>query len=510
MSLSMYSGQDGLTADSKSDYSYEGYGGTITDKDDEKNKYAWGNINVALDWQYQFSPKLFANFTAVYTHNRAKLETTEDEGTVLNGKAEDVDWTRHSYHSTINDLGYRMAFDYRPSPHHHIRFGSDYTWHAFHPQTKDDMTRYSENNKIDTTRVYSHNNVKAHEWNLYGEDEITINAQWSLNAGINASLFHIQDKNFTSIDPRLALKYQVMPWLSFKASWTTMTQYVHKISNSVLELPTDYWVPTTHKLHPMKSWQTAAGVYMQPDNHWLVSLEGYYKLSHHLLQYNSWSGLEPPAASWETVVMDGRGRYYGLELDATYKAHALVLQGAYTLSWNKRKYPDFYPYWYYDKFDNRHKINLSARWNISKKVSMFAVWNYHSGNHITIPTQYVQRPATLPDGEPVHVGIRGGKRADDIGNEWLDDHWENGTDNFIYEHPNNFRLPAYHRLDMGFDFHHTTKHGHERIWNISLYNVYCHLNSLWVDLSFNKEGRFVIKNRAYIPIIPSFSYTIKF
>ena len=64
MSLSMYSGQDGLTADSKSDYSYEGYGGTITDKDDEKNKYTWGNINVALDWQYQFSPKLFANFTA--------------------------------------------------------------------------------------------------------------------------------------------------------------------------------------------------------------------------------------------------------------------------------------------------------------------------------------------------------------------------------------------------------------------------------------------------------------
>lgn len=492
MSLSMYSGQDGLTTDSKSDYSDDSYYGTTIYKDDEKNKYTWGNINVALDWQYQFSPKLFANFTAVYTHNRDKLETTEDEGTMLNGKTDVVDWTRHFYHSTINDLGYRMAFDYRPNPHHHIRFGTDYTWHAFHPQTKDDMTRYGDSNSIDTTSVVSRNNVKAHEWNLYGEDEITINSHWSLNAGVNASLFHIQDKNFTSVDPRFAMKYQARPWLSFKASWTTMTQYVHKISNSVLELPTDYWVPTTRKLNPMKSWQTAAGIYMQPDKHWLVSLEGYYKVSHHLLQYNSWSGLEPPAASWETVVMDGRGRYYGMEVDATYKTHALMLQGSYTLSWNKRKYPDFYPDWYYDKFDNRHKINLSARWNISKKVSMYAVWNYHTGNHITIPTQYVHRPETLPDGVPTYDNDQG------------------NSDDFIFERPNNFKLPAYHRLDLGFDFHHTTKHGHERIWNLSLYNVYCHLNSLWVDLDFNHEGKFVIKNRAYIPIIPSFSYTIKF
>ena len=163
-----------------------------------------------------------------------------------------------------------------------------------------------------------------------------------------------------------------------------------------------------------------------------------------------------------------------------------------TLSWNKRKYPDFYPDWYYDKFDNRHKINLSARWNISKKVSMYAVWNYHTGNHITIPTQYVHRPETLPDGVPTYDSDQG------------------NSDDFIFERPNNFKLPAYHRLDLGFDFHHTTKHGHERIWNLSLYNVYCHLNSLWVDLDFNHEGKFVIKNRAYIPIIPSFSYTIKF
>ena len=72
------------------------------------------------------------------------------------------------------------------------------------------------------------------------------------------------------------------------------------------------------------------------------------------------------------------------------------------------------------------------------------------------------------------------------------------------------KLPAYHRLDLGFDFHHTSKNGHEHIWNLSLYNVYCHLNSLWVDVSDPQNGPVRLHNHAYLPILPSFSYTMKF
>ena len=81
---------------------------------------------------------------------------------------------------------------------------------------------------------------------------------------------------------------------------------------------------------------------------------------------------------------------------------------------------------------------------------------------------------------------------------------------FVYDKPNNLRLPAYHRLDIGADFRHITKHGHERIWNVSLYNAYNHLNSLWIEVKERNDGRFYLKNHAYIPIVPSISYTIKF
>lgn len=482
LSFSAYSGKDGLgtTYENGNEYTKGSY------KYDSEAGMNWGNINLALDWQYQFSPKLFANFTGVYTYNLSKLATDFSSDEINEKKVTTTEKSNHSYSSTINDLGYRMAFDYRPTAHHHIRFGTDYIWHRFSPQTSEFKRTYKEDALTDTTTNNSSNYHSAHEWVVYAEDEMTFNEHWSLNLGINASLFSISGKTFAATDPRLAVKYQLSPQLSFKASATAMTQYVHKITNSFLELPTDYWVPTTKRLKPMHSWQIAAGAYWQPNRHWILSAEGYFKDSRHLLQYTNWGGLEPPAAKWDQYVMDGRGRSYGIELDATFKTKKLQVQAAYTLAWNKQLFEKFYPEWYYNKFDNRHNMNITTRWNITDKIAMYAAWIAHSGNHITVPTHYIKMPM-----KPIS-----------------DDYY---IESFVYESPNNFTLPFYHRMDLGFDFRHTTKRGRERIWNVSFYNVYCHMNSMFVSFDYNNSnGKFKVTNHAFIPIIPSVSYTLKF
>ena len=202
-----------------------------------------------------------------------------------------------------------------------------------------------------------------------------------------------------------------------------------------------------------------------------------------LLQYTNWLGLQPPADSWDTKVAEGHGRFYGLELDAHYAAHRLQLDASYTLSWNKRKFDNYYPDWFYDKFDNRHKANVSVRYHYGKGSCLYAEWMYHSGNRLTLPTQYVNFP--------------------DLG--------QGGSLDFLYAKPNNVSAPAYHRLDIGVDVHHRTKHGHERIWNWSIYNAYCHLNTMWIDLKYDSDrGAIRAKPKGYIPIVPSFSYTFKF
>jgi len=508
LSLSLYSGHDGLTT--KDDWR-DDIDGQERYRDIIDNKFRWGNLNAALDWRYLLSPRLQANFTAVFTRNRTSLRSYEDYRTHNSaGQAESATYTSHHYRSTVNDLGYRTQFDYRPSPRHHIRFGHDYIFHLFRPQTNNQLSYWSSLDETDTLRTDSRNRSQAHELTFYGEDLLTLNDRWSLNGGLHASLFAVSGKLFASIDPRLAVKLQLTPTLSAKASYTLMTQYVHKITNAFLELPSDYWVPTTERLQPMHAHQVAAGLYWQPSRHWTLMAEGYYKLTQHLLQYSSWAGLEPPADKWDAEVMEGRGRFYGLELDAQYRSQRLQADLAYTLSWNERRFDEFYNDWYYDKFDNRHKLNATLRWDISKKTQMYAAWTYHTGNRMTFPTQYVLMP-NLPDGQPAPAA------------PYYDPYRyaeETPEARFIYEQPNNITLPAYHRLDLGFNFHHTTKHGHERIWNLSIYNAYCHLNTLWNDIEFtplesNKvdlagHQPFRVKTRGYIPIIPSFSYTIKF
>jgi hypothetical protein len=491
MYLSVYSGSDDLNTKDK--FNSDFGDGTI-DKDVSKAKLSWGNFNIALNWNYRFSPKLFANFTGLYSYNRSKYSYLDDENEEKDGKeVGDRMHYEYSYDSKIHDIGYRMEFDYRPTSQHLVRFGADYTYHHFLPQTQN-LVYYSnvENTESDTLHTGGHNSHVAHEVNLYAEDEFSINDQWSLNGGLHLNTFFINGKNFCNFDPRVAIKYQVSPSLSFKMSYTMMSQFVHKISNSYLDLPTDYWVPTTDKLKPMRSYQFAAGIYSKLGQHWLISLEAYYKHSNHLLQHNSWVGLEPPADKWDELVIDGKGKFYGFELDGEYKTKNLTINGSYTLSWNKRLYQDFYPEWYYDKFDNRHKLNLSLQYQITPKINFYAAWTYHTGNRLTLPSHYTQLP-TLPGGKA-----------------WVYNYGQDNTWGFVYDTPNNAVLPAYHRLDLGCDFHHTTKHGHERIWNFSIYNAYCHLNPLYVDVKLNYKQEFTAKTKGFIPILPSVSYTIKF
>ena len=80
---------------------------------------------------------------------------------------------------------------------------------------------------------------------------------------------------------------------------------------------------------------------------------------------------------------------------------------------------------------------------------------------------------------------------------------------------NNFRMPAYHRLDVGVNFHKQKKWG-QRTWSIGLYNAYNRQNPFFVYFSTEyydtivNNGKKVLKQVSLFPIIPSISYSFKF
>lgn len=79
-------------------------------------------------------------------------------------------------------------------------------------------------------------------------------------------------------------------------------------------------------------------------------------------------------------------------------------------------------------------------------------------------------------------------------------------------------MPAYHRLDLGMNIYQNLKKGRKGIWNISLYNAYCHMNALTIkkeNYNFKGDDNYHTYNRAFktlglIPLIPSVSYTFIF
>ena len=86
-----------------------------------------------------------------------------------------------------------------------------------------------------------------------------------------------------------------------------------------MNLPTDYWVPSTARITPMKARQYAVGVYTQLPYNIRWSVEGFYKTMDNLIEYDGNSGmLNPMADRWEEEVRTGKGKAYGMETDIRY------------------------------------------------------------------------------------------------------------------------------------------------------------------------------------------------
>ncbi|MCM1355923.1 MAG: carboxypeptidase-like regulatory domain-containing protein [Staphylococcus sp.] len=492
--ISLYSGEDVFSAKDK----YYPTEGMADDNEYSKLKLKWGNLTAALNWKYSFSPKLYTVFTAIYTHNRSyqnyidsyKTYNPDDDYAVVG-----IVHNENSSRATINDFGARMETDYRPGQTHHIRAGANYLMHFFKPQNSRINNFVGDGTTTDsmTNRVY--HSLRGHELAVYAEDNIAVAERWRVNIGLHFALFNIPGKTYASPEPRLALRYQASDRVTLKASYTRMSQYMHQLSNSYLNLPTDYWVPSTATVAPSKSDQYAAGVYvMLPAKGWQMSAEGFYKSTRNLIEYDGGNSLTPSFDNWDSHVRRGRGRSYGMELEAGYGNGRMEVSGSYTLSWNKRNFPGFHHGWFSDKFDNRHKLNLNMSYKLREGIDVYAAWSFHSGNRITVPEQLAVSPVIPSPG----------------GNRWLTGGMDPGQYEWIYDKPNNITLAPYHRLDLGINFRKMTKRGHERIWNISIYNAYCRMNPFSAKIVQKPDGSFKGKATAIFPIIPSFSYTLKF
>lgn len=500
--LSAYNGKDHFSTKIIENTEYE-----------NGSRMDWGNTIVSARWNYIFNNQLFSNTTVAFNNYRFDANAFTLNTTTNPSNQNVTNKYSANYRSGIQDWNYKIDFDYNPTPAHLIRFGTEYLYHSFRPEVMTSkITDQTVNQTLNDTTYHGINNsrIYAHEISAYVEDNFKISPRLRVNMGLHFSLFHVQKKNYFSVQPRVSARYQLTGDITLKASYTKMNQYVHLLTSAPISMPTDLWVPVTKKIKPMQAHQYSLGGYYTGLKGWEFSVEGYYKDMRNVLEYKEGTSIFGVSSGWENKVEMGRGRSIGIEFMAQKTIGKTTGWLSYTLAKSDRKFAksginngERFPY----KYDRRHNINITLNHKFNERIDIGASWVFYTGGTTTIPEE--QTAIILPG--DVALGNGYGYYYGDFTyspNNYRPGDAYIGESPYV-EHRNNYRLPASHRLNIGVNFNKKTKHG-IRTWNISLYNVYNAMNPAWVYQGQNKAGKNVIKKYTLLPIIPSVTYTYKF
>lgn len=417
--------------------------------------FNWGNATTTLRWNHLFNDKLFSNFTAYYSNYDYQINFGNDN-------QNSFDWD-----ASIKNYSLKSDFSYFLNPNNQITFGGQAIYYDFAPGN---AVGVSEGE----TRSFGLDNKYALEAGVFVENEQQIGSRWSLHYGLRYSYFNYlgegaayefaetgpgQRKQLVSattykanesiqtygnLEPRVSARFQLNPASSIKLSYNRMAQYIHLISNTTAASPLDVWTPSTNNIKPQLADQFALGAFTNwKDNAYSGSLEVYYKDFQNQVDYIDGADLFVNELL-EAELLAGDGRAYGLEIQLEKKKGAFTGWLSYTLARTERRVESINNNeWFASRFDQTHKVNLTGFYELNKRWSFSANFQFNTGTPATFPTGRVEQ-----QGYVIPL-VSGNVR-------------------------NNVRIPSYHRLDLA-----ATLQGKERPgkrwnshWVFSIYNVY--------------------------------------
>lgn len=430
-------------------------------------KFAWGNSNAAVRWNHLFSPRLFLNTTVSFSDYFYEITNR-------------VDVFAFELGSQIRDYSIRTDFTFLPNDKHTVRFGATGISHRFI------VGRLDAGSDDDAVSFSSGETYFATEAAAYISDDIQANSRTKIHLGLRLSGFEQEGKVYSGLEPRASISYRLNPSLSWKASYARMYQYLHLVTNTGATLPTDVWYPSTPGVRPQISDQVATGFTWLIGDQFLVTQEVYYKWLQNQVDFKDGANLFVNN-DLESEFVFGTGTTYGYELYVEKNQGRFTGWLGYTLAWAFREFPTLIDPNFPPRNDRRHDISIVGMYDINKKLSASISWEYRSGDAIS-----------FPEGLFLTLGPSGNEV----------------TPVPIYSSRNSFRMPAYHRMDVGLIWKFDPKWGESDL-TFSVYNAYNRRNPYFIffETETNENDvptNFVAQQVALFPIIPSITYNFKF
>ncbi len=475
-------------------------------RDETEGGLFWQNATATVRWNHIYNNRLFANASLIFSDYTLQIFSRDEFENLVEKTTSAFEL---KYNSGIQDLGFKYDMSWHPLSNHQVRFGMQAIRHKFTPSAivlrDDDIGKFEQNAEIHIST----------ESGLYIEDEISVGDWLKINPGLRYSHFYADNTSYMNLEPRFASNLMLMPELSWKFSFASMNQYIHLLSTTGIGLPTDLWVPSTGRIAPQSTWQLATGFAFD----WLernveLSTEGYYKKSDNIIGYKegaSFLYIEDPenasAFSWQDNITNGEAWAYGVEFLIQRKSGKLSGWAGYTLSWIQHRFNELnFGDKFWARYDRRHDFSLVGIYEISQGITFSATWVYATGNALDLGTG---RFPVITNAIYNHEQ-----------NPYFDPWWNTAN---VYNKKNSFRAAAYHRLDLGFQFHKDiTSFGYpvKRTLEIGAYNAYSRSNPFFyfwesnvhVDESGIETGQSSNKlmQVSIFPLVPSVSLNFKF
>ena len=484
--------------DDKNSLTLMGYYSSDAFRLDNDTTYKYSNASANIKWKHIFNNRSNALFTAGLDHYQYSISDTHDS---VNG---------FKLGFKIDQSFFRADFSFAPDNNNQISYGLSTTWFTLHPGT------FSPSEKESLLVDSAVPREQGLETALYLGDQYALSNRLSVSAGIRYSIFNylgphavynyapglprevgtIVDttvygsgkviKTWAAPEIRISARYELSGTASIKASFNTLEQYIHMLSNTVAISPTDTWKLSDSHIKPQQGKQVSLGLYKNfASNTIETSVEVYYKWINNYLDYKSGASLllNPHI---ETDVLETKGKAYGAEF--LIRKTEGKLNGWVSYTWSRTFLRQNDPLagelinngnWYPASFDKPNIFNFIGNYRFSHRYSMSTNVVYSTG-----------RPITLP----LAVFVLG------------------GSPGLYYSQRNQYRIPDYFRTDLSFiiDGNHKIKQKTHNFWTVGVYNLTGRKNPY--SVYFIQEGGTIKGYQLSIfgTQIPFITYTIKF
>lgn len=340
----------------------------------------WGNRLGTLNWLRLLGARSFVS-TTVNASNYSNLAgvkfITYNDSTKQNEET-----NVFNNYGSIQKLEAKTQFEFNALPNARFRFGGRYSHTTIRPFTTNISPEFLE----ETDDYQPIKPLRFGEFAAYFENELRIGSNILIRPGFNLAFYKFRDYTHRSLQPRFFAAYRVNEKQQFTLSYARMIQYLHQVSSPLLDINSEFWVPSTNLLRPVESHMVNAGYNFNDKKGLFVSADAYYKVMKNNTNFTEKGNFVYDDESWEEDIITGKGCSYGLELLSRKQVNKWQFQLSYALTHSDRQFPGIndgkkFPF----RYDRRHNLNLSVNYTPVKNLDLSAVWYFSSGDTKLLP-----------------------------------------------------------------------------------------------------------------------------